>query len=188
MQQNPLGASRSATALKGPVLDAAALGHGAHMASLDDTNPLAEVKAPIDGEALTSLVNEKRPRHREPRYNLLSNKVDSINYCRKRLDELHDPIIVSQKQHRARDMPYVPAVFIEFQTVEDAEAAFGRRVDRAPQVIHPSTISQTPHQIIWKNLLLSNRSRKIRSILAVVAFVLILLFWQVTTSERSVHH
>lgn len=67
---------------------------------------------------------KKRPTHKLGKFGLIGKKVDSINYCRSRLEALIPEVEAAQASYRRGDTKKVGGVFIEFQHQSDAQAAF----------------------------------------------------------------
>jgi hypothetical protein len=67
---------------------------------------------------------KKRPTHKLGKFGLYGQKVDSINWCRERLEKLIPETVAAQNEYRAGGTAKVGAVFIEFARQSDAQAAF----------------------------------------------------------------
>lgn len=65
---------------------------------------------------------KKRPTHRS--FPLFGKKLDTINWARDEIKELTPKIDEMQAHHKVGDAPLVRAVFVEFHSQSDAQAAF----------------------------------------------------------------
>ena len=117
----------------------------------------------------------KRPTHRlKP---LIGTKVDTIDWCRNHLQELNPKISSLQEEHYNRHAELVPAVFIEFKTIQAAESAYQELPLHKPKVMRPRTIGTTPNEIIWENLSIPRWRRDIMYAVATALVCLLILFW-----------
>jgi calcium permeable stress-gated cation channel len=129
--------------------------------------------------------DKKRPSHRLGPLGLLGKKVDTIEWCRAELQRLTPLIETAQGNYRALEPKAIPAVFIEFHTQSDAQAAFQILAHHQPLHMIPKHIGIRPGEIIWKNLRLPWWQRVVRRY-AVVAFIVVMIvFWAVPVAFVS---
>ncbi len=67
---------------------------------------------------------KKRPTHKLGKFGLIGQKVDTINWCRSRLETLIRETEAAQASYRAGETEKIGGVFIEFRRQSDAQAAF----------------------------------------------------------------
>jgi len=121
--------------------------------------------------------NKKRPSHRLGPLGLVGKKVDTIEWCRSELQRLIPRIETAQANYKALNTKAIPAIFVEFHTQSDAQAAFQVLTCHHPLHIVPKHIGVRPEEIIWKNLSLSWWQRTFRRY-AIIAFILaLIIFW-----------
>lgn len=119
----------------------------------------------------------KRPTHRlKP---LIGKKVDTIDYCRRRIGELTPHIESHQSSHWQGKEKHIGAAFIEFETVVAAESAYKTVAGKKPKSFNARAIGQAPDQIFYQNLGMNSKLRKALQI-AVTAFICVLIiFWAI---------
>lgn len=117
---------------------------------------------------------KKRPSHRLAA--VVGKKVDTIDYCRRRLSKLLPKIETFRRNRLGGKQKLVNAVFIEFETQAAAQAAFTMVVHNKPESMVPRQIAVPPRQIVWKNLRMTAYEANVRWILATVLIVAMILF------------
>ncbi|KAI4926700.1 hypothetical protein J4E85_006995 [Alternaria conjuncta] len=118
-----------------------------------------------------------RPTHKlKP---LIGHKVDSIGYYRNQIKELLPKIQSAQQSHLAGREKLASAVFIEFDTMAAAEAAFNEHQHRRPASFESRQMGVLPDEIVWKNLGMGSKNRKLRHILANIFIALLIMFWAI---------
>lgn len=130
----------------------------------------------VDDERAHVEVNKKdRPTHRLKF--LIGKKVDTIDWARPEIQSLNEKI--AHEADKARNAEKVPAVFVEFETLEYAQAAL-RQVRKMKKCkLTPKVLSVQPDDVIWNNLTNSAAKNKITSALATTFVVLLVIFWSV---------
>ncbi|EXJ83030.1 hypothetical protein A1O3_06847 [Capronia epimyces CBS 606.96] len=120
---------------------------------------------------------KKRPSHRlKPQ---LWKKVDTINWSRGTLSELNRFIQEQQNEHLDLNHTQLPAAFIEFSTQSAAHYAFQSVARESKTKFTPRYIGVQPEEVVWKNLSVSNTSRKSKLLVATVVIWLMILFWTI---------
>lgn len=71
----------------------------------------------------------------------------------------------------------VPAVFIEFSTIQAAESAYQELPFHKPKVMQPRTIGTAPSEIIWHNLSIPWWRRDLLYAVATALVVLLIILW-----------
>lgn len=88
------------------------------------TQPLGDGDAESGSLAARWIPTKKRPTHKLGKFGLIGQKVDTINWCRSRLETLIPEVEAAQASYRADETEKVGGVFIEFTHQSDAQAAF----------------------------------------------------------------
>ncbi|KAG4424662.1 hypothetical protein IFR04_002195 [Cadophora malorum] len=122
---------------------------------------------------------KKRPTHKLGKFGLIGQKVDTINWCRSRLETLIPEVEAAQAAYRAGETEKIGGVFIEFVHQSDAQAAFQTLSHHQALHMSPRYIGVNPNEVVWKSLKISWSARLIRRI-AVMGFVTALIvFWAI---------
>ncbi|KAF6833513.1 duf221 domain-containing protein [Colletotrichum musicola] len=117
---------------------------------------------------------KKRPTHRLGPLGLVGKKVDTIEWCRTELQRLIPAVEAAQADYRAGKAKKIPAVFVEFYTQSDAQAAFQVTTHHQALQMTPKYIGVKPDEIVWKSLRVPWWQRVVRRY-AVIAFVTALI-------------
>ncbi|KAG4275024.1 hypothetical protein FPRO04_14445 [Fusarium proliferatum] len=95
---------------------------------------------------------DKRPTHRTGPFGLVGKKVDTIQWCRKRLKDLIREAQSAQDKWLAGGYEKHTAFFVEFSTQYDAQVAFQTATHYFPLQMSPRFIGIKPNEVIWKSL------------------------------------
>lgn len=121
------------------------------------------------------LTTKDRPTHRLKF--LIGKKVDTIDWCRAELKRLIPEVDTLQAAHIARESKKLNSVFVEFDTVSDAQAAFQSLTHHQALHMSPRFAGVNPREVIWSNLNIKWWERVVRK-LATTAFVIaLIIFW-----------
>ncbi|KAK5991361.1 hypothetical protein PT974_09642 [Cladobotryum mycophilum] len=123
--------------------------------------------------------DSKRPSHRLGPLGLFGKKVDTIEWSRSELQRLIPEVERSQAEWKAGNYKKIRAVFVEFHTQADAQAAY--QVITHHQAMHmaPKIIGVKPNEVVWKSLALPWWQLILRKY-AVYGFITVLIvFWAV---------
>lgn len=121
-----------------------------------------------------------RPQHRlKP---LIGEKVDTLDYCREQLDTLIPKVEHLQARHYQGQEPKIPAVFIEFETVQAAQSAYQQLVFHTPKKMQARAIGVRPDQVLWNNLSVPWWRREILYAAATALVCLLIFFWSPITA------
>jgi hypothetical protein len=139
--------------------------------------------APADTEhgdvAARWLRPKDRPTHRLGPLGLLGKKVDTIEWGRSELHRILPIAETAQADWRAGNFKKVGAVFVEFHTQSDAQAAFQVVTHHQVLQMSPKYIGVKPSEVVWKSLSLPWWQLIVRRY-AVVAFIaLLIIFWAI---------
>lgn len=131
------------------------------------------------------LPDKKRPTHRTGLLGLVGKKVDSINWCRDELRRLTPEVEKGQKEYHDGKTDTIPAIFVEFNTQNDAENAF-QSVSYHQSLQMKSYIGITPEDVVWSSLKMP-WWRRVISRYAVIAFVTaLIIFWAIPVAVVGV--
>ncbi|OLN97358.1 Uncharacterized protein RSN1-like protein 2 [Colletotrichum chlorophyti] len=122
---------------------------------------------------------KKRPTHRLGLLGLVGKKVDTIEWCRSELQRLIPAVEAAQADYRAGKAKKIPAVFVEFYTQSDAQAAYQVTTHHQALQMTPKHIGIQPGEVIWKSLRVSWWQKVVRRY-AVIAFIsALIIFWAI---------
>jgi hypothetical protein len=124
------------------------------------------------------LEKKDRPTHRLGKIPLIGKKVDTIEWSRSELKRLIPEVEKDQTAHLHYKRKLIPAVFVEFNTQQVAEAAFRRMTPRNSPHMNPRAISVTPEEVVWKNLRIKTERRG-RKIATTTFIALMIIFWAI---------
>lgn len=120
---------------------------------------------------------KKRPHHRlMPQ---IWKKVDTINWSRGTLAELDRFVQQQQNEHLDLKHTKVPAAFIEFSNQSAAHHAYQTIGREGLNKFAPRYIGVQPDEVVWKNLGVSNASRKIKLLIATLIIWVMIIFWAI---------
>ncbi|KAF2432357.1 DUF221-domain-containing protein [Tothia fuscella] len=120
---------------------------------------------------------KKRPSHRTKF--LIGKKVDTIHHSREVLPGLIEKTNLEQNLHKMGEKDLIGAVFVEFQTQRAAQIAFQASKKHSPINAVPRAIGIIPEQIVWKNLGMGRKNRKLRGLIATAFITAMILFWTI---------
>lgn len=147
----------------------------------DDAARAPEADADAETANVVSrwIPDKKRPSHRLGFLGLFGKKVDTIEWGR---DELHQGVPkaeAAQAEFVGGNFKKIGAVFIEFETQADAEAAYQTVTHHTPLHMCPKVIGVRPDEVVWSNLSLPWWQKVIRRY-AVLGFIIALIvFWAI---------
>ncbi|KAM0328170.1 hypothetical protein ACHAQA_005577 [Verticillium albo-atrum] len=148
-------------------------------------NGASAEKAPASNDAEPGQVaarwipQKSRPTHRLGKFGLWGKKVDSIDWARAELQRLIPKVDAAQAEYRAGNYAKNGAVFVEFFTQSDAQAAFQVLTHHHALHMSPRYIGITPGEVVWKSLSLPWWQKVVRKY-AVTAFITaLIIFWAI---------
>ena len=118
-----------------------------------------------------------RPTHRLGKFGLYGKKVDSIDWSRSQLAELSPKITTERETHLSGKAKFNSAVFIEFDTIQAAQAAYHKTSGALPKSFVPRAIGAQPNEVIWKNLNIGDKQRRTRSMVAIAVVVALIIYF-----------
>jgi calcium permeable stress-gated cation channel len=118
---------------------------------------------------------EQRPYHR-PIANY-GRRVDTIRWTRARLKKLAPKISQLRRQYRKGANAPIPAAFIEFHSLVDAQSAYQTLAHHSANHMRAEIIGVRPHEIIWPSLSFRWWERIIRRFLIQGFIACMVIFW-----------
>ena len=118
-----------------------------------------------------------RPTHRLGKLGLYGKKVDTIDWSRSHLAEVSPKIQSERETHLTGKGNFNSAIFVEFTSVQAAQAAFYQTQVKLPKGFVPRAVGTKPKEIIWKNLNMGNSQRLVRTLIASGIIGAMILFW-----------
>lgn len=150
-----------------------------HAPSNAEEKPAAPLDAESGSLAARWIPQKKRPTHKLGKFGLVGQKVDSINWCRSRLETLIPEVEAAQAAYLAGETKADGAVFIEFVRQSDAQAAFQTLSHHQALHMSPRYIGVNPNEVVWPSLKFPWWQKVLRQI-AVVGFITALIvFWAI---------
>ena len=143
--------------------------------------------APGDADADTETGNiaaryvpdKKRPTHRLGFKGLIGKKVDTIEWSRNELQRSVPEVERAQAEWANGSHAKVNAVFVEFHTQSDAQAAYQVVTHHQAMRMCPKYIGVKPNEVVWKSLSIPWWQVVIRRY-AIYAFIAVLIiFWAI---------
>lgn len=126
---------------------------------------------------IENLTPKTRPKKRlRP---IVGKKVDTIDWYRGHLERLIPSVEEKQRSHREKSQKPTGAVFIEFETLSAAQAAFQEISYQSPMELTPKSIGASPESIIWSNLDMSEVKRHARLLTGTSLMTALTVFWSV---------
>jgi calcium permeable stress-gated cation channel len=123
------------------------------------------------------ITKKQRPTHRLTP--VIGKQVDSIEWSREELARLTPLIETEQAKHRAGDAKRYPAVFVEFDSLIEAQSAYQSLTHHQPLRMAPRYTGIHPLDVIWGNLKIGGWERFIRQTLTISAVVVTVIFWSI---------
>jgi hypothetical protein len=148
-------------------------------AAPNEEAPAVDADAESGSIAARWVPHSKRPTHKLGKFGLYGQKVDSINWSREQLQTLIPEVEAAQAQYlEGADKP-IPAVFIEFKTQSDAQAAF--QILSHHQALHmtPRYIGVNPTEIVWKSLRIYWWQKVVRRYAVLAFLTALVVFWAI---------
>lgn len=125
------------------------------------------------------LPDKKRPSHRLGLLGLIGKKVDTIEWGRTELRASIPKVQALQDEYRAGKYTKVPAVFIEFNSQRDAQAAYQNVSHHTALHMDPKAIGVHPTDVVWKNLGLPWWQLVIRRYAVYAIIIALIVFWAI---------
>lgn len=110
---------------------------------------------------------------------LIGKKVDTIEWSRGELHRLIPEVAKEQSEKRDPKSNKLSAVFIEFETMRDAQVAFQQVAHQTPFHLTPRDTGMPPDQVLWDNLRMPWWKRKIWSFVGTALSTFLCIFWTI---------
>ncbi|KAJ6110871.1 phosphate metabolism [Penicillium sp. IBT 16267x] len=117
----------------------------------------------------------KRPNHRL--HVIFGKKVDTIHYYREELARVTEEVNALQRKHQEGDAKQLSAIFIEFNTQNDAQIAFQTLSHHQPFHMTPRFIGVSPQEVVWSALNISWKQRVVRRFAVQGFLAVMVIFW-----------
>lgn len=159
------------------------LANAARLKSIKKGGADERTAAPADAEsgnlAARWVPPKKRPSHRLGFLGLVGKKVDTITWCRAKLESLIPEVQQGQDAYREGNYKKINSVFVEFTNQADAESAYQVLAHHQALQMAPKYIGVTPGEVVWSALKVSWWQRIIRRF-AVIGFIsALIIFWAI---------
>merc|ERR1711939_675358 len=127
---------------------------------------------------------KERPTHKlKP---LIGKKVDTIDWARGELHRLIPEVAREQAEKRNPKSKKLAAVFIEFNTMRDAQAAFQQVAHQTPFHLTPRDTGMPPEQVLWNNVNQPWWSRKLWSAFGTALSTSLCIFWTIPVAFAGI--
>ncbi|PYH88204.1 DUF221 domain protein [Aspergillus ellipticus CBS 707.79] len=124
----------------------------------------------------TSYEGVQRPNHR---VKLFGKKVDTIHWLRAELAKITEEIQSLQTKHKNGEAKNLSAVFIEFNSQNDAQVALQTLSHHQPLHMTPRFIGISPDEVVWGALNLSWWQRIVRRFSVQGGLAALVIFWSI---------
>jgi hypothetical protein len=123
------------------------------------------------------LAAKDRPTHKAPM--LVGKKLDTIQWARSEIERLNPLVEEEQALHRSGEAKRVNAVFVEFDSLNEAQSAFQSLTHHEMLKMAPRYTGMHPQEIVWSNLRINGWERFIRVVLVISIVVATIIFWSI---------
>lgn len=111
---------------------------------------------------------------------LVGKKVDTISWSREELERQLPKIEEEQHKHRnATGVTKIRAVFVEFDSLREAQAAYQSLTHHRVLQMAPRYTGIHPQDVIWKNLRIKGWERLMRYAASLAIVVALIIFWSI---------
>lgn len=133
------------------------------------------------GQSSTDWIAAKnRPTHRDKLF--FGKKVDTIDWARAELQKLIPIVKTEQERHRSGEAKKIRAVFVEFDSLGEAQAAYQSLTHHRILTMTPRFTGMHPTDIIWSNLRMRGSEHYIRLAASLAAVLGLIIFWAFPTA------
>jgi hypothetical protein len=122
---------------------------------------------------------KNRPTHKTGLLGLIGKKVESIPWCRSEIQRLDPLVAEEQAKHRAGDAKKRNAVFVEFTSLTEAQAAYQSLTHHEVLKMAPRYTGMHPREVIWSNLRIKGPEKFIRTTITITIVVATVIYWSV---------
>jgi calcium permeable stress-gated cation channel len=149
----------------------------------DDGTPILKTNYGFTGpdpEVVGSVASQWIPAEQRPHHRPIANygrRVDTIRWTRARLKKLAPKIAQLRRQYRKGVNSPIPAAFIEFHSLVDAQSAYQTLAHHSANHMRAEIIGVRPQEIIWRSLSFRWWERIIRRFLIQGFIACMVIFW-----------
>ncbi|KAI9683059.1 MAG: hypothetical protein M1822_006254 [Bathelium mastoideum] len=122
---------------------------------------------------------KKQPHHRTGFLGLIGSKVETIPWCRSELEKIIPKVESMQDEAFEGHGKRLNSVFVEFETMNEAQAAFQSVTHHLPLHMSPRFIGVKPKEVIWSNLKIKWWERVVRRLVANFSITALIIFWSI---------
>ncbi|KAH7143821.1 hypothetical protein EDB81DRAFT_508218 [Dactylonectria macrodidyma] len=123
--------------------------------------------------------DKKRPSHRLGPLGLIGKKVDTIEWGREELHKLIPQVETAQAEFISGATKKAPAVFVEFHSQSDAQAAFQTVTHHQSLRMSPRYIGVKPNEVVWKSLFIPWWQLFVRRYIVYAFIAAMIIFWAI---------
>lgn len=131
----------------------------------------------LDSESCNPAWSHKVQRPTHKLKFLFGEKVDSIHWYRSELARVIEEVDVLQRKHQEGEAKQLSAIFIEFNTQNDAQIALQTLSHHQPFHMSPRFIGVSPQEVVWSALNLSWWQRIVRRFAVQGFLAAMVIFW-----------
>jgi len=154
-----------------------------------NNRPSHDLEATVDSskqESWSNWIEKKdRPSHKLGLLGLIGEKVDTIDWCRKELSQKIPDVDKMQQEHRDGKNKKLNSVFVEFETLRDAQSAFQALTHHESLHMSPRYTGIAPGEIIWSNLRIKWFERILRFLITTGFWIGLVIFWSIPVALIS---
>jgi hypothetical protein len=176
--------SKAAMKLEGAETKLIKLANAARLKSIKKGGaPAAEENVDVETAETTGSVAarwvtpKERPTHRLKF--LVGKKVDTISWAREELERLAPKIDEEQHRHRNGEATKVRSVFVEFDSMREAQAAYQSLTHHQVLTMAPRYTGVHPLDVVWSNLKIKGWERFLRLSGTIAFVVALVIFWSI---------
>lgn len=136
--------------------------------------------------AMTHWFTDMRPTHRLGVFGISGQKVNSIDWYRAEPERVIPRAKAGQQKHRAGEAKKLGAIFVEFTTPTEAQAACQTLTHHRVLTMAPRLTGIHPSDVIWPNLSIRSWERNIRSALSTAFVITLIIFWSFPVAIISI--
>lgn len=141
--------------------------------------PVADVDAESGSIAARWVPPNKRPTHKLGKFGLYGAKVDTINWCREQLETLIPEVESARTRYQDGECKKIPAVFIEFSTQSEAQAAFQTLSHHQALHMTPRYIGVNPNEVVWNSLKITWWQKVVWRYIVLGFITALIIFWAI---------
>lgn len=146
----------------------------------ESTQATSEADMESGQPSTNRITSKQRPTHRDKL--LVGKKVDTIDWARSELQKLIPIVRAEQDRHRSGEAKKIRAVFVEFDSLGEAQAAYQSLTHHHILTMTPRFTGMHPTDIIWSNLRMRGSEYYVRFAAGLAAVLGLIVFWTFPTA------